>query len=163
LNAASRALYRTRQVYKALRPRITEDELASVSGVLSDSLAGLFFAMEERDQRHGLEVASRLREQGVTDRDLLAAALLHDCGKGAVPVWLRVLKVVSPRSVSRLADERAGGWRGSAYRLMAHGEIGSRLAESAGASARTARLIADRVEESEEPARALLHAADDAS
>jgi len=163
LNAASRALYRTRQVYKALRPRVAEDELASVDEVLGEGLAGLFFAMEKRDQQHGLEVAVRLRQQGVTEQDLLAAALLHDCGKGAVPVWLRVLKGLSPQTVSRFADETVGGWRSAAYRRATHGEIGARLAASAGASPRTARLIADRVEASEEPARALLHAADDAS
>jgi hypothetical protein len=119
--------------------------------------------MEKRDQRHALEVARRLRELGDEDIELLQAALLHDCGKGAVPVWLRVLKVLSPDTLRRLAVDGAPGYRGAAYRLLEHGAIGARLAASAGLSLVVARLIEGRIEPGDESRAALLAAADDAS
>jgi len=158
----SRAIYRTGQVRHALWPRIDADELASVQEVLPDGMAALFYAMEKRDQRHALAVRRRLRERGVDDSDLLAAALLHDCGKGRARVWLRVLKVVSPGTLGRLARE-GGGWRGAAYRLQEHASIGARLASAAGASELTVRLIEGRVKPDEEGLQSLLLAADDES
>jgi hypothetical protein len=68
----------------------------------------LFHSMERRDQRHGLEVMRRLRFGGETDRELLTAALLHDCGKGAVPAFAYV---VTPALVRRLGSEAAGAPR----------------------------------------------------
>jgi hypothetical protein len=159
----SRAVYRTRQVLHALRPRIDAAELAAVHEVLSDDLAALFLAMEKRDQRHALEVVRRLRQDGVDDPDLLAAALLHDCGKGAVPVWLRIVKVLSPALLGRLARPGDAGWRAAAYRLEDHAAIGAAKAEAAGASGLTLRLIAGQVLSEEEPKQALLLRADDAS
>ena len=159
----SRAVYRTRQVWQALRPRIDAGELALVQSVLEEPARGLFLAMEKRDQRHALEVARRLRASGVDDAELMQAALLHDCGKGPVPVWLRVLKVLSPKTVRRLGVEGAAGWRGAAQRLMEHGAIGARLAASAGVSAAAVRLIEGRVEAGDEARAALLASADDLS
>jgi len=165
---ASRALYRSRQVLHALRPRVDEDGLQYVRGFLPEPLSRLFFAMERRDQRHALEVTGRLRAMAVQDRDLLTAALLHDCGKGAVPVWLRIAYVLAPTLVPALV-RRAGvqgamaGWRGAAQRLANHVTLGERLASDAGASEVTLRLIAGRPAQAEERLLALLMQADDAS
>jgi HD superfamily phosphodiesterase len=119
--------------------------------------------MQRRDQRHALEVMGRLQALEVKDRDLLAAALLHDCGKGEVPVWLRIANVLSPALLRRMASAQAGGWRGHAHRLVDHAEIGARVAAAAGASEATVRYISGRVEAYEESLLALLIAADDAS
>ena len=119
--------------------------------------------METRDRRHALEVAGRITAEGIDDRDLLAAALLHDCGKGAVPVWLRIAKVLSPRLVALSAVASSAGWRGAAYRLIHHSEIGARKAEAAGVSPAVVRLIAGTVRPEEAHRLALLQAADDAS
>lgn len=158
-----RALYRSQQVLHALRPRLDAAELELARSSLTAEQAALFAAMERRDQRHALAVWRRLRLNGATDRDLWAAALLHDCGKGRVPVWLRVLYVLWPAAVRRLAVEGAAGARGAAYRLAHHAELGARLAEMAGSSPTTVRLIADRPLPAEEGLAALLTAADDAS
>jgi putative nucleotidyltransferase with HDIG domain len=156
-----RALYRSRQVLNALRPRIEESEVEFARGLLSETELRLFLAMELRDQRHALEVARRLR-LGTDDRSLLVAALLHDCGKGSVPIWLRVLNVTSPEAVSRIAANGTG-WRASAYRLRRHAEIGAEMAREAGCSEMTVRLIHGHIEPEEAWQHALLVAADDAS
>ncbi|HEX5368284.1 MAG TPA: HD domain-containing protein [Dehalococcoidia bacterium] len=158
----ARAIYRTRQVVHALRPRIDDADLEYARTLLGEAQRNLFFAMERRDQRHALEVASRLRPR--TDNgDLLTAALLHDCGKGAVPVWLRILNVLSAALLKRLADQNGPSWRRAAYRLAHHAQIGARLAAEVGSSATTVRLIRGEAEPREAPLLALLYAADDES
>jgi HD superfamily phosphodiesterase len=158
-----RPLYRARQVWHALRPSLEPQELALVDRDLAPQLRELFYRMERRDQRHALEVAARLQKSGQANPDLIAAALLHDCGKGAVPVWLRVAKVLAPSLVRAAARDVNAGWRSAAYRLVNHAEIGSRAAEAAGASSLTVDLIRGKVGPAAAGALALLTAADDAS
>src|SRR5439155_8624316 len=103
-----------RQGLNALWP---STDPAAMGGALEALLPGeqrLFEAMEKRDGRHALEVFGRLRARGVTDRDLLAAALLHDCGKGVVPVWLRALNVIPRPLVTVLARKEGPGGFGAA-------------------------------------------------
>jgi len=158
----ARPLYRSRQVLHALWPRIHDGELAQARELLSEHESRLFFAMELRDQRHALEVARRLR-QSTDDRSILVAAMLHDCGKGSVPVWLRVLNVIAPSLVQALARAGSRSWRGSAYRLRHHTEIGATMADAAGSDATTVRLIRGHVEPDEAWMHELLLGADDAS
>jgi hypothetical protein len=146
----------------ALWPRIPSSDLDYAMQLMTDAEARLFAAMQRRDQRHAIEVMRRLRAE--TDhRDLLIAALLHDCGKGDVPVWLRVLHVAVPRFGRALGRDGHPGWRGAASRLHRHVEISARLVESAGCSELTVRLVAGTHREDEAPYAALLYAADDAS
>jgi hypothetical protein len=159
----ARARYRSRQAWQALRPRIDGAELTSACALLNDAEEQLFFAMERRDQRHALEVYGRLCAAGVTDVGTLTAALLHDCGKGAVPVWVRILKVISPRILDRIALEGSPGYRGAAWRLRHHEAIGARKALAAGSNETTMRFIEGRPLVEEEELFAALTAADDAS
>jgi hypothetical protein len=162
--SGSRGIYRARQFLRALRPRLDAAEVDRARKLLDEPLLRLFLAMEKRDQSHALAVTHRLLDAGVDDRDLLTAALLHDCAKGWMPVWLRVLRVVSPRLLARVAGHAAStGWRGAAYRLLHDDELSAKLATEAGASAATARFIRGHVMPEEEPKLRLLQAADDAS
>jgi hypothetical protein len=159
---SSRAVYRTRQVVHALWPRIASTDLESALSLMTTAERSLFEAMQRRDQRHALEVMRRLRIE-TEHRDLLIAALLHDCGKGAVPVWLRILHVAAPQVGRTLGRRDDAGWRGAAYRLHRHVEISARLVEAAGCSKLTVRLVAGTPTEEEAALAALLYAADDAS
>jgi hypothetical protein len=159
----ARALYRSRQVWHALRPRLDSDRLQSAFTLLNEQESALFERMERRDQRHALEVMTRLRARGVEERNVLVAALLHDCGKGAIPLWLRVAKVLAPRLVTRVGREAGDGWRGAAHRLMHDSQLSAALAKGARASPVTVRLIAGHPAPGEEAILALLRAADDAS
>ena len=159
----ARPVYRTRQVWLALRPRIENDDLLIATELLTPAQASLFGAMQRRDQRHALEVMRRLRDAGEREPDLLVAALLHDCGKGDVPLWLRIAKVLSPQLLKSLARPGGEGWRAAAYRILHHAELGAAQAEAAGVSPLTAALIRGRVEQADAPLLAHLMAADDAS
>ena len=159
----ARPFYRSRQVLLALFPRLSEGDLAAVREILGPGEVDLFLAMEKRDQRHAIEVMRRVRRSRPADRDLLAAALLHDCAKGSVPVWLRILYVLSPTLVRRLGRPAGSRWQAAAQRLADHAVIGPALAAEAGASAATVRYIAGTVPPADSDRMALLRAADDAS
>lgn len=156
-------LYRTRQVVHALRPRIDGSDFARALELLSEAETRLFLAMQRRDQRHALEVMRRLMAAGVQDQNVLKAALLHDCGKDHVPVWLRVLNVVAPATVRTCGRPDAPGWRGAAYRLVHHAEIGAGRVREAGSDPEVAALIEGTAPSGREWALAALRAADDAS
>jgi hypothetical protein len=125
----------------------------------------LFDRMHVADRRHCLDVAAALRRDGVGDRDLLVAAVLHDCGKGP-----RV------RLVHRVAwslGQKYGGWIwaltrplptfGSGLRrLRDHAELSAQLAAQAGCNARTVELIRRQEDPIDEAGR-LLMAADEAN
>ena len=65
-------------------PRVAEDERVDAYSWLTHGQRELFESMMLRDQQHGILVYRRVRAVAdANDRALFAAALLHDCGKGA--------------------------------------------------------------------------------
>jgi hypothetical protein len=159
----ARALYRTRQALHALRPSVDGREVEQARELLSEYEARLFFAMERRDQRHALEVMRRAL-QSTDDRSILAAALLHDCGKGEVSMWQRIAHVCLGGHLSsveaRIASVDGHGWRRAMYRLRYHPDIGAELAASADSDPETVRLIRAQEHEAPDPRLAILQAAD---
>jgi hypothetical protein len=141
----ARAAYRSRQFFGALRVRLEEEERAEVAAHLTRAEQHLFYCMDLRDQRHGLDVFRALKSGGHRDASLLAAALLHDVGKGHIRLWQRVafvvLRAMSPRLLRRLGSGDGRGWRGALARSLDHAERGSALAEAAGSTPETVRLI----------------------
>jgi hypothetical protein len=166
VRAASRAVYRGRQFFGSLRPRVDTSLRDEAFAVLNEPERALFSRMALRDQQHCLAVYAKLRTQGHDDRDLLAAALLHDVGKGRISLWHRVAFVMleSTPLLDRLASAEGpawpevGGWRQAMYRCRHHPALGAKLAEEAGASPRTVALIR---EDPSSEGLAALHSADE--
>jgi hypothetical protein len=134
---------KARQFRAHLRARVAPEERASLVGWLSPAQLALFDAMHVADRRHGLDVVATLRTDGVSDRDLLLAGLLHDAGKEHTGVWPRVAHALGqqygswiPRVAARLP-----GWGPALRRLRDHAELSARLAERAGCPQRTVELI----------------------
>jgi len=103
----------------------------------------LFDTMHVADQRHGLDVVASLRAEGVRDREVLAAGLLHDAGKGETGVWPRVAYSLGQAYGPRVRQV-AGVWPGMSttlQRLHEHAERSATLAAEAGCSERTVALI----------------------
>jgi hypothetical protein len=118
-------------------------ERAAAADWLTPAQLELFDAMHVADQRHGLDVVTTLRGQGVADRDVLAAGLLHDAGKGQIGLWPRVAYSLGQqygRWVWRVAGV-VPGWSAALTRLRDHAEISARLAADAGSPPLTVELI----------------------
>jgi len=164
----SRPLYRTRQFIAALRPSVDEAESNAARAFLGPQLASLFDSMTPRDRRHCIDVHSKLLDAGCDNPDTLAAALLHDSGKGhlsgaTVRLWHRVayviLDVAAPTALRRLSPSGSG-----LSVLQHHPQIGARLAESMGASPKVVQIIRDHEQVAhDDPSLAQLRTADDDS
>jgi hypothetical protein len=161
-------VHRVGQFVAHVRARVDPAEEALVDRVLPAAAQALFRGMPVADRRHGLDVAQRLLASGHDDRDLLAAALLHDAGKGhRLRLWHRVagvlLEAFAPGALRRLADPDPASWRHPFHLYLHHDAISAELAVSAGCSPRTGAFIRGRPSETDAPLQAALKAADDAS
>jgi hypothetical protein len=162
------AVYRVWQVWRSVTARpLDDDDRAILHDLLPPAGRDLFATMSTNDQRHSLSVYRKLIERGCTDRELLAAALLHDSGKGdgRVRLWVRppvvLLRVFAPGGLRWLAREPHPFWRRPFYYSWHHAAIGADLAAQAGLSQRVVLLI--RTHHQPHGPAAELHAVDDAS
>jgi hypothetical protein len=161
----ARLSHRVRQFFGALRPRVTSVERAHAYAYLSPAEQKLFETMTLRDQQHGIIVMRRARAEAGDDPPLLAAALLHDCGKGKVVLWHRVAHVllgVWPSMRERVASRHGAGWRQAIWRLLHHPSIGASMVAHTGADPEIVRMIREQDAPSPEGRLAILQAADDA-
>ncbi|MFC4427981.1 HD domain-containing protein [Deinococcus navajonensis] len=119
----------------------------------------VYDSMDARDREHACRVARHLlREHPAAEPEVVAAALLHDCGKSVrrYAVAERVLVGLIPNRLSRLLPPvGALGVRAN------HPELGARLLAHAGARPRVARLVARHHHPGGDPDAALLHHYDD--
>ena len=148
-------MYRVSQFCRALVAWAPKREFGLLNEYLTPSQVELFQRMPRSDQRHGLDVFHALRRKQRHDRDLLAAALLHDVGKsggvlslskgGRLRLWHRVLIVlieaIRPQLLDRLAAEEPRSWRYPFFVHQRHPELGAELAQAAGCSPVTVELI----------------------
>ncbi|SRR6266436_6788228 len=147
-------VYRLKQVRQQLgfvAPLSAEDR-AEVAHWLPASALSLFETMSIADRQHSLRVCRGLQARGCVEQDLLAAALLHDVGKGQgrVPFWTRPIivlgKLCAPHLLSRLVVSPAGNgsyptWRRALGYAWYHAEVGAELAAAAGLSERAVLYI----------------------
>ncbi len=155
-----------RQTARHLLGRVSPAERAGLRAWLEPPQLALFDSMHRADQRHGLDVMGLLRDEGFDDRELLLAALLHDCSKGP--------ETRLPHRVAWSLAERYGegvltvlarlpGFDAAFERLRRHADDSARLALEAGCSERTAALIREQAAPTDPAAGAALRAADEAS
>ena len=168
------ALYRVRQFVRASGAwfRSGEGDVEFAARYLSPAAVELFQAMPRYDQHHAMNVCHALERQGHGERDLFAAALLHDAGKSVVSgarlrLWHRVvavlIRVFWPSLLDRLAKDQQGSWRQPFYVQVHHAAIGAKAAQKAGCSEVTVDLIRhheDALDQALDPLLAALQAAD---
>jgi putative nucleotidyltransferase with HDIG domain len=167
------AAYRVRQFAQAVGAwiRPPDIEQAWAGPYLPAQAQRLFRAMPRYDQQHALKVFHTLQLEGHIDRDLLAAALLHDVGKtlpreGRLRLWHRVAVVLMraflPGLLERIGRDQPGSWRQPFYVQQHHAEIGAELARQTGCSPVTVDLIRrhESPSEQEDELLAALQAAD---
>ncbi len=143
----SPVLHRLRRgVDGLLAPWRTVDD-APAAAFLAPAALALFRRMSAADRAHSLRVYAWLQEHTASP-ELLAAGLLHDCGKAAarLAVWQRTLKVLLKKLAPGLWRKLAAPvppkhWRYPFYILEDHARIGADWAEAAGCPALTCWLI----------------------
>ncbi|KGP76917.1 phosphohydrolase [Desulfosporosinus sp. Tol-M] len=93
--------YRVHQFIKAISSKIDSSEITWALNSLPPEAGSLFLKQSRSEQRHALDVAqSIMKEQPALSvsnyQNLLAAALLHDCGKSKIGnrLWHRVFVVL---------------------------------------------------------------------
>ncbi|WP_424949424.1 HD domain-containing protein [Deinococcus sp.] len=114
----------------------------------------VYLGMDARDREHALRVAhALLLACPDASAELLAAALLHDCGKQLRPyrVWERVATGLIPGRLARYLPIGALWVRGR------HPELGARLLRAAAARERVASLVERHHMPGEDHEAALLH------
>ncbi|MFL5755140.1 MAG: hypothetical protein ACJ77N_02480 [Chloroflexota bacterium] len=156
---------KARQFGGHLVARVRPGERAQLRPWLTPAELAIFDAMHVADRRHGLDVVRRLRQAGVTERDVLAAGLLHDCGKADTGVLPRVVWSLG-QGVGRWVPSTAAHLRGLAApldRLARHADLSADLLAAAGCPERMVDLV--RYQDAPRDPRygALLKDADEAS
>ena len=100
-----KSLGRVGQFLRAIRARISSEDLAFMEAHLPKEARPLFLAMHPADQRHVLNVAYTAwelaeREGAEVDRELLLrCCLMHDVGrvKGTMDIWGKVWAVLAEK------------------------------------------------------------------
>lgn len=148
-----------RRLGRSLRADGAHPDDAWAMGVLTPAEGRVYLSMDPRDREHACRVAGHLLlDHPDADPEVVAAALLHDCGKSVRRYHLaeRVLVGLVPNRVARvLPPLGALGIRAH------HPELGARLLAHAGARPRVARLVARHHHPGGDPDAALLHHYDD--
>jgi hypothetical protein len=156
---------KARQFRAHAQARVSAAEHAGLTEWLTPAQLRLFDSMHVADRRHGIDVVATLRAEGVDDREVLVAGLLHDCGKGDAGVVSRVVHSLG---------EAYGAWivrlagllpplRADLDRLAVHAETSAALAQHAGCSPRTVELIRDQDRPGDPEFGAILKTADEAN
>lgn len=151
-------LGKVRRLARSLSSRSAHPEDAWAAAQLTAREACVYLGMDARDREHACRVTRHLlRDHPEAMPEVVAAALLHDCGKSIRPyrVAERVLVGLVPNRLARLMP--FGPLAVRAY----HPELGSELLARAGARPRVARLVARHHHAGGDPEAALLHHYDD--
>jgi hypothetical protein len=148
-----------------VRARVDAADRAALAAWLHPAELALFDAMHVADRRHGLDVVAALRRSGVTDRNVLAAGLLHDCAKGNTGVLPRVawsLGEAYGTWVHRVA-RFVPGWGAALDRLRDHAERSADLVAAAGLPEYAVELVRHQAAPLDTHYGVLLLRADEAS
>ena len=161
-------MHRVEQFFGHIRASVTPAETANARALLPDTASALFAAMPVADRRHALDVVARLVDAQQDDPDLLAAALLHDAGKGhRMRLWHRVggvlLEAVAPLLLARLESPDPRSWRYPFHLYRHHASLSADAAGDAGCSPRTVAFIRGTPGLGDASLAAALASADEAS
>ena len=99
--------------------------------------------MDLTDQRHCLDVARTLLQEGTSPHVLIQAALLHDVGKirGDLTMVQRICLSLCPRTWMEKLAQGQGKLANAAHVQLIHPQRGAHMAQCFGAEQRVVSLI----------------------
>lgn len=142
-----RIFYRIRQFRLALTAAPSAEDLELADMYLSPPLMALFMQMAKSEQAHSCTILRQLLEDGGDLNDLFVAALLHDVGKSRYPLslWERVAvvlgKTFAHNFTGKWSQGEPRGWKRPFIVASNHAEWGAEMAQAAGASPLSAKII----------------------
>ncbi|WP_291424388.1 HD domain-containing protein [Deinococcus sp.] len=150
---------KVRRMCQSVTPEMAHPDDDWAAQYLNPGERLVYLGMDPRDREHACRVTAHLlRDCPRSSPELIAAALLHDCGKSVRPYFLveRVLVGLIPNRLTRILPPVGGiGIR------AAHPELGAQLVARAGGRPRVAQLIVRHHQSVGDPEAALLHYYDD--
>ena len=147
-----------RRLRRSLRESQATPDDAWALARLTPAEGRLYLRMDARDREHAVRVAQALQAGfSQASPELLAAALLHDCGKLVHPyrVWERVGAGLLPHRLARRLP-----WKPAQVRAR-HAEWGAALVREAGGRERVAALVAAHHHPAGDAEAAWIHRFDD--
>ena len=156
---------KARQLRLHMLARVRSAERAALAAWLRPPELELFDAMHIADRRHGLDVVAALRRSGVTDRDVLAAGLLHDCAKGETGAGPRVAWSLGEAFGPWVwcAASVVPGWGAALDRLRHHAEASAAMVEAAGLPPHAVDLVRHQADPRDPEYGRLFQLADEAA
>jgi hypothetical protein len=126
-----------------LTASVSPEEHRTLAAWTTPAELALFDAQHVADRRHGLAMVAWLRRAGVTDRDVLAASLLHDCAKGDTGAGPRIAWSLGEQlGPWVLAPARVlPGWDDALDRLRDHADASADALAAIGLPPRAVELV----------------------
>lgn len=144
-------IYRVLQFIRAMFPHIDPKDVEWALKQLSPEASNLFLQQSPPDQRHAIDVAKSIIKArspiSIDDfKNLVTAALLHDCGKSVIflHLWHRVFIVLIQKTPNTLKERLENGHIIVSLPLKVdkrHALWGAQLTEQAGLNPEICQLI----------------------
>jgi putative nucleotidyltransferase with HDIG domain len=149
---------KVQRLARSVRPDQARPDDTWALSILNVGEARLYLGMDARDREHACRVTGALlaAHPGASP-SLLAAALLHDCGKSLRPYR------VQERVLVGLVPNRLARWLpfGPLYVRAEHPALGAELVRRMGGRARVAELIGRHHQPGQDAEAELIHAFDE--
>ena len=139
--------YRIQQFQLAVNPPAQPVPTEELKPYLNNAQLALFRNLQPSEQWHAFKVFNKLKDDGVTQPELLKAGLLHDIGKILYPLktWERVMivvtKQISPSLIQQWGYRKPTGFFKFFSVASRHAELGADLISQTGASKELIELI----------------------
>ena len=134
-----------RRFFRGFRGAVTPAEARDARALLTPAELRAFEALQGRERRHAVDVMRHLQAAGEPSDDLLAAALLHNVGKGPLHLHERVaytlLAMFAPRLLDRVAAPDGAGFRRAMAAQRDHPARGADALAAIGVRPRVLELV----------------------
>jgi hypothetical protein len=130
---------------RGFRWGLTPDEVRRARSLLGPAELLRFAALQGRERRHAMDIVRYLEARAAPSADLLAAALLHNVGKGSLHLHERVaytlLRLLAPGLLERIVAPDGFGFRRAMAAQREHPRRGAELLAAVGVRPRVVELV----------------------